>query len=64
MNELTELKARDEMTGKLYKVVGFGSLGDDRIGWHVSDLVLYDEDSRNTFRVTNPQEIKRLTLVK
>jgi hypothetical protein len=64
MNELTELKAKDETTGRMYRILGFGAIGDDRIGWHVSDLVLYDEDNRKQFRVTNPQEIKRLTLMK
>lgn len=63
INELTNIRAKDETTGKLYKIVGFSCTGDDRVGWNVNDLVLYDEDSRRVFRVNNPPELKRLSLV-
>lgn len=64
MNELLQLQVKDEATGKLYKVLGFSCVGDDRTGWVMSDLVLYDENTRKQFRVSQPGEMKRLTLVK
>lgn len=64
MNELLQIRLRDNTTGKTYNLVGFSSVGDDRAGWNVNDIVLYDVDKRNVFRVSNPMEIKRLSILK
>lgn len=64
MNELTQLRVRDNLTGKTYNVIGFEVGGDDRAGFPVTKLVLYHADERIRVTVTSPAEIKRLSLIK
>jgi len=64
MNELTQLRIKDNMTGKTYRLLGFEVGGDDRAGFPVSKIVLYQDDDRVRVTVTNPADIKRLTLIK
>lgn len=64
MNELTNLRLKDNMTGKLYRLLGFEVGGDDRAGFPVSKIVLYQDDDRVRVTLTNPAEMKRLTLIK
>jgi len=64
MNELTQLRIKDQVTGKIYRLLGFESGGDDRVGFPVSKIVLYQDDDRVRITVTNPAEIKRLQLIK
>jgi len=64
MNELTNLRIKDNLTGKTYRLLGFEIGGDDRAGFLVQKLALYQDDERVRIIVTNPAEIKRLSLVK
>lgn len=64
MNELTQLRIKDNMTGRVYRLIGFEIGGDDRAGFPISRLVLYHDDERIRITVTDPSEIKRLTLIK
>jgi len=64
MNELTKLRVKDESTGKVYRLIGFSVGGDDRAGFPVNQIVLYNDDDRIRITVTSPLEMKRLTLVR
>lgn len=64
MNELTQLRIRDNLTGKVYHLIGFSCGGDDRAGIFPTTIVLYDVDNRIRITVTDPVEIKRLSLIK
>lgn len=64
VNELTQLRVTDSATGRIYRLIGFESTGDDRAGLFPNKIVLYDKDNRTRITVTDPVEIKRLTIVK
>lgn len=64
MNELTQLRIKDNLTGKTYRLIGFEVGGDDRAGFPVNRLVLYQDDERIRITVTNPAELKRLSLIR
>lgn len=64
MKELTQLRVKDNLTGKTYRLLGFEVGGDDRAGFPVTRLTLYQDDERNRITVTNPAEIKRLSLIR
>ena len=64
MNELSQLRVKDNLTGKTYRLIGFSVGGDDRAGFPVNQIILYADDERIKITVTNPAEIKRLTLIK
>lgn len=64
MNELTQLRIKDNLTGKVYRLIGFDVGGDDRAGFPVSRIILYNEDDRIRVTVTDPMEMKRLSLIK
>ena len=64
MNELTQLKVKDNTTGKIYRLLGFTSGGDDRSGFPVSQIILYNDSDRIRITVTNPLEMKRLAFIK
>lgn len=64
MNELLNLRAKDELTGKVYNIVGFNITGDDRTGFNVSSISLYDPSNRLRHIINNPIGIKRLTLIR
>lgn len=64
MKELTNLRIKDNLTGKTYRLLGFEVGGDDRSGFPVQKLVLYQDDERIRVTVTNPAELKRLSLIK
>jgi hypothetical protein len=64
MNELTNLRVKDESTGKIYRLIGFSVGGDDRSGFPVNKIALYNDSDRVRITVTDPLEMKRLTLIK
>ena len=64
MRELTNLKIKDNLSGKIYRLLGFTSGGDDRSGFPVSQIILYNDDDRVRITVQNPLEMKRLTFIK
>jgi len=64
MNELTQIRIRDNMAGGVYRLIGFSVSGDDRSGFPVNKLVLYDDANRIRITVTDPKEMKRLSIVK
>lgn len=64
MKELTQIRVSDSATGRIYRLIGFDSAGDDRSGLFPNKIVLYDKDNRTRITVTDPVEIKRLSFVK
>lgn len=64
MNELTQLRVKDNLTGKTYRLIGFSVGGDDRAGFPVNTIVLYNDHDRVRTTVTDPFEMKRLTLIR
>jgi hypothetical protein len=64
MNELTNLRMKDNTTGKVYRLIGFSVGGDDRAGFPVNQIVLYNDDDRIRITITNPLDMKRLTFIK
>jgi len=64
MNELTQLKVKDETTGKIYRLIGFSVGGDDRAGFPVNQIILYNDADRIRITVNDPLEMKRLTLIR
>lgn len=64
MNELIQLRVKDNLTGKVYRLIGFTVGGDDRAGFPVTQIVLYNDDDRIRITVTDPMEMKRLTLIR
>lgn len=64
MNELTQLRVKDNLTGRTYRLIGFSVGGDDRSGIFPNRIVLYNDDDRIRITVTDPVEIKRLSLIK
>lgn len=64
MKELTNLRVKDEVNGKVYRLIGFSVGGDDRAGFPVTSVILYDDDNRIRYTITSPAELKRLTLIR
>jgi len=64
MNDLIKLKVKDEMTSKIYRLLGFTSAGDDRSGFPVTSIILYDDNERLRHTITSVLEMKRLTLMR
>jgi len=64
MKELTQIRVTDSASGRIYRLIGFDSGGDDRAGLLPNKIVLYDKDNRTRITVTDPVEIKRLSIVK
>lgn len=64
MNELSNIRVKDNATGKTYRLIGFSVGGDDRAGFPVNQITLYNDDDRIKITVTNPAEMKRLTLIR
>jgi hypothetical protein len=64
MNELTQLRVKDNITDKIYRLIGFSVGGDDRAGFPVSQIVLYNDADRIRINVINPLDMKRLQLIK
>lgn len=64
MNELTNIRVKDNVTGKVYRLIGFSVGGDDRTGFPVNQIVLYNDDDRLRITVTNPLDMKRLSLIR
>lgn len=63
MNKLLQIRVLNNVTGKNYKLLGFSSAGDDRIGFRIVSLRLLDVDARNIFVVTEGPDLKKYTLV-
>ncbi len=64
MNELTNLRVKDNVSGKVYRLIGFSVGGDDRVGFPVTQIVLYNDDDRLRITITSPLDMKRLTLIR
>lgn len=64
MNELNKLRVMNNVTGKSFPLLGFSSKGDDRTGWNVNEIIVYDADSRVVFAINNPIELRKYSLIK
>ena len=63
MNELTKIRIKDNLTGDVYRLIGFEVGGDDRSGFPVTKLELYNDSARVRITITNPQQMKRLSVI-
>ena len=63
MNELTKIRIKDNLTGDVYRLIGFEVGGDDRAGFPITKLELYNDAARVRITVTDHLQMKRLSVI-
>ena len=63
MNKLLQIKVLDQTTGKVYRLLGFRTTGDDRGGIYMKGFTLHDVEGRKVVVVNNVQEMKKYSVV-
>lgn len=63
MNKLLQIKVLDQTTGKVYRLLGFRTTGDDRGGIYIKGFTLHDQEGRKVVVVNDVQEMKKYSVV-
>jgi len=63
INGLIKIKVHNQTTGQTFQLLGFNCIGDDRVGWNVALLRLYDTNSRQVFKVNDVLELKKYSVI-